>query len=288
MNSFYSLVKISPNSFTQDSIIIGLIVFDGHSFHFQFSDLKKRVAKSLMKTDSKQIELLVKEITANLQKVNNQNKNQEHVFFNINQPISENYFEYLSKYSNGILGFTAPKAIYDSIDAVKFNQLFHLLVDQIEPIQKEKNSEKEVQFYKRVNSKLITRVAKKVHTNIELDSRFAPTLLSAFKIDCIGKNGALIGAKTLPLTKTTATLHKELNTYISVIAHLKTIEAVDHKNNQFFLISDEPTSKTSEEYRIYKQLKDAESIFNLISSDESESIAEKIESQNAQMFLEGY
>jgi|GEM_PF-6427261 len=46
--------------------------------------------------------------------------------------------------------------------------------------------------------------------------------------------------------------------------------------------------KTSEEFRIYKQLKDAESIFNLISSNESESIAEKIESQNAQMFLEGY
>lgn len=74
MNSFYSLVKISPNSYTQDSIIIGLIVFDGMLFHFQFSDLKKRIAKSLMKTDSKQIELLVKEIAANLQKVNTQSQ----------------------------------------------------------------------------------------------------------------------------------------------------------------------------------------------------------------------
>lgn len=285
MNSFYSLVKISPNSFTQDSIIIGLIVFDGNSFHFQFSDLKKRIAKSLMKTDSKQIELLVKEIAANLQKVNNQSQKQEHTFFNINQPISEDYFEYLSKYSNGILGFTAPKAIYDRINTVKFNQLFHLLVDQIELIQKEKSSEKEIQFYKTVTTKLINRVANRVHTNIELDSKFAPTLLSAFKIDCIGKNGSLIGAKTLPLTKTTATLHKELNTYISVIAHLKTLKAVKHENNQFFLISDEPSSKTSEEFRIYKQLKDAESIFKLISSDESESVAEKIENQNAQMFL---
>lgn len=286
MNSFYSLIKISPNSFTEDAIVLGMILSDGGHIHFKCSELKKRVIKSLLKEDSKMIDLIIKELGATIQKTNDQKKKAKGDIFDLNHLLSEDYFQYLSKYSNGILSFTQPKAVLDVVNQEKFNQLFRLFVDQAEDVPKAKSKEKEVQFYNRINKKLIQRVEKKVHTNIELDSTFAPTLLSVFKIDCIGKNGSFIGAKTLPLTKSIATLHKDLNTYISVIAHLRNYEGVKEEGNQFYLISDEPKSKKTDEFRIYKHLKESESIFKLISSNESDEVAEQIESKNAKRFLE--
>ncbi len=67
----------------------------------------------------------------------------------------------------------------------------------------------EKEFYYRINSNLIKRVEGKIHTNITLDSHITPAT-SSFVLDCIGKNGTLIGgAKSLSFTQTKETLQKK-------------------------------------------------------------------------------
>ena len=285
MKSFYSLIKVHPNSSTEDSIVLGLIISDSQSVRFKYSSLKKRILNSLMRENTKMLEFILKEIESSITKENENKELGRTALFESSTKLSVDYFEYLSKYSNGVLKFTSPKLIDDTITDDRFSQLFYLLVGDTFEIKNDKKIEKEARFYKRVDKNLINRVKGKVHTNIELDSTFAPTLLSSFKLDCIGKNGSLVGAKTLPLTKTIQTLHKDLNTYISVIAHLRELDGIKHKENQFFLISDEPEVKSSDEYKVYKHLKDSEHLFSLINSQESERVAEIIEKKNAQTFL---
>jgi len=89
----------------------------------------------------------------------------------------------------------------------------------------------------------------------------------------------------LSFTNSKETLHKNINTYVSVIAHLSSKYNKDIKSNSFFLIADEPKYNT-EEHKIWKQIYDADNIVKLINSDESEQVAELIINKQATTFID--
>ena len=285
MKTFYSLIRISPNEMSGDTLTVGLFLSTPNGFVLKFSKNKKNICKSLFNSDSKIIDFLEKELT---EKVKEQNKlivENRNKLFEYNSFFTDQYFKYLSKYSNGLLKFSEPSMIADNIDGKKFEQLFKILVDSSEITHEDRQTKKvERDFFDKVDSKLIVRVKDKVHTNQTIDSKIVPSLFSPFQIDCIGLNGVLIGAKALSFTQSKETLHKSVNTYISVIAQLssKYKKAID--NNSFYLIADEPQKKLPE-HKLWKQLFNEERLLKVISSDESDKIAEIIEQKHASKFL---
>lgn len=284
MKSYYSLVKISPNSMSDDTLTIGIILSNGNGFKVMFSKNKTQISKSLLPTNSTLLDFLVKEIEKKINETNEiLNKNKSQLFENDN-PLSSSLFEYLSKYSNGILKFSKPNYI-SNINESSIMNLFEVFVDSIEVKQINPNIEFDKIFYQKIESKLIDRVKEKVHTKIKFNDKIVPSLFSSFEVDCIGLNGAFVGAKSLPFTQSKDTLHKNVNTYISVIAHLSKTNNKNLSDNNFFLISDQPKDKLSMEYKLWKQLFQSENLFKVISSDESELVAELIEKKNATTFL---
>lgn len=286
MKTFYSLIKIRTNQLSDDNVTIGLVLYNEMDFKISFSRNKISVAKSLLKSNSKIVDTIVKEITSSLEKQNNKSKNYSNSFFNLDNRYNSNYFEYLSKYSNGFLSFTSPKYIDSQNSSDSFDKMFKLFVDDKFGHEKD-NEEKRIieqTFNERIEKNLIQKVKQKVHTNYQFDNNIVPTLFNTFNMDCIGKNGVLIGAKSLSFTNTKDTLHKNVNTYVSVIAHLSTLYNKDIKNNNFFLIADEP-KYNSEEHKIWKQIHDFDSIIKVISSDESEKVAELIIDKQATTFI---
>ena len=139
-------------------------------------------------------------------------------------------------------------------------------------------------FFDKVETRLISRVKDRVHIRQNIDSKIVPSLFNPFQIDCIGLNGVLVGAKALPFTQSKETLHKSVNTYISIIAQLSSKYNKSLDSNNFFLIADQPDKKTPE-YKLWKQLFNDEKLLKVISSDESDQIAELIENNNASTFL---
>lgn len=285
MKSFYSLIKISPNSLSDDKLTVGIILFDGNHYKEKFSVAKTNLAKSLVDINKDLIDFVIKEIKNKIKETNALIKQSKDDLFGYDVIDSE-YFKYLNSYSNGIFKFSKPNYIAGAVNDSSFKKLYHLFVDSKE--KNEKSNEiviLEKEFYKRVNHNLIKRVEGKIHTNIILDSHIIPAT-STFKLDCIGKNGTLIGAKSLSFTQTKETLQKTVNNYISVIAQLSASYSQDLRSNMFYLIADEPTKKSSYESSYWNQLRKNEKIFRVIPSSESGEVADTVERNNAQMFLE--
>jgi len=287
MKSFYSLIKISPNEMSGESLTIGLILSTEGKLRLKFSKTKKNLAKSILPAAGSIIDFLENEIQHKVdeqQKILTQNKN---FLFELPTLFSADYFSYLSKYSNGLLKFSEPAIIADIIDDEKFEQLFRLFVyDDQNNSEKTllKNKSIEKAFYQKVETNLIARVKDKVHTNQSLDNQIVPTLFKPFQIDCLGLNGVLIGAKSLPFTQSKETLHKNINTYISVIAHLSSAHNKSLAENKFYLIADQP-KKHSPAYELWKQLFNNEKLIKLISADESGQVADLIEEKKAVKFI---
>jgi len=284
MKSFYSLVKIAPNSLSDDNLTIGIILSDYNGLRLKFSKTKKQISKSLVSVDNSVIDFLELEIDKKIKETNRLIKESKSELFDFNNIISSSYFDYLSKYSNGILKFSKPNFIEGKISENDFIQLYKLFVDSEDV--KVQNPYKAINkiFFDKINTNLIEKVKEQVHTNIKFDSKLIPAI-NTFEMDCIGLNGAFVGAKSIPFTQPKEFLIKTVNTYISVIAQLSISYNKNLSDNKFFLIADEPSKKNSSEFKYWSQLFKNENLVKLISSDDSVIVAEIIESRKAHKFL---
>lgn len=287
MKSFYTLIKVRTNQLSGDSLTIGVIVFNEFKFKVQFSKQKISTAKSLVDIDSKFFDLIIKEIKQNLESTNKDFDSYKNGLLNVDYKFNDLYFDYVSRYSNGIIEFTTPKFIALKNTENEFSKIFSMFVDK-SIFTEDLNSEKKIieeNFHKRIKTNLIDRVEEKVHTNIKLDNDIIPTLINTFELDCVGKNGVLIGAKSISFNQSKDTIHKNLNTYISIIAHLSKKYHKGLDVNQFFLIADEPKVNT-DEYRLWNSIRKEDDIIKVKTSEESTSIAELILSKKASTFIE--
>lgn len=287
MKSFYTLIKVRTNQLSGDSLTIGVVVFNEFKFKVQFSKQKISTARSLVDIDSKFFDLIIKEIKQNLESINKDFDSYKNGLLNVDYKFNDLYFDYVSRYSNGIIEFTTPKFIALKNTENEFSKIFSMFVDK-SIFTEDLNSEKKIieeNFHKRIKTNLIDRVEEKVHTNIKLDNDIIPTLINTFELDCVGKNGVLIGAKSISFNQSKDTIHKNLNTYISIIAHLSKKYHKGLDVNQFFLIADEPKVNT-DEYRLWNSIRKEDDIIKVKTSEESTSIAELILSKKASTFIE--
>ena len=285
MKTFYSLIKIAPNALSGDSLTIGLLLRSTKGFRYSFSRNKKNIAKSLLADNSGTIDFIEKQIIVKLEEINSQLSGSNALLFNIPDVLNSEYFQYLHKYSNGILQFSSPSMIADDIDDDKFHKLYTMFVDSQERSEIKSFSVDDNLFQSRIYEKLIVRVEEKVHTKQKFDNNLIPSLISAFEMDCVGMNGSLIGAKSLPLTLSKPTLNNYTSSYINVIVHLSVRYHKDILKNKFYVISDEPAMISSPEHIIWERLLN-EKLFSVVSSEEVNKVAELIEETNASKFLE--
>lgn len=285
MKSFYSLIKISPNEMSGDNLTIGIIMSTSTGIKLRFSKVRKHIAKGFISVDGSVIDTIEREFQNTVNELNNSDLIRNNGLFDLPNLLDTKYFSYLSNYSNGLLKFSAPNFIADDIDENKFNKLYSMLVDNTPEVLSDKSSKNlEKIFYKTIDDKLINRVKDKVHTNQNIDNKTVPTLFNPFQMDCIGMNGVLVGAKSLPFSQTKDTLHKTINTYISVMVHLSSEYKIPLNDNKFFLIADQP-DKNTEGYKLWNQINKSENFLTIVSSNESDMVAELIESKNATTFL---
>lgn len=124
MNTFYSIIKIAPNSASVDAIAIGLIAYNGSVFKVKISNWKIGIAKRLLNNEKQIIDLIKKQI---FEKINEINQNSTKI---PNQIFNSSYFAYLANYSNGMLQFTPPNPIdKEKLNEEDFENLYQLMID---------------------------------------------------------------------------------------------------------------------------------------------------------------
>ena len=229
MKKFYSLIKIVPNPARLDMVVIGLIAYDGVAFRVKISNRKIGIAKRLMSSEKQNIDFIENTIIEKIDELNHGNT--KNVFFD------ENYFNYLEKYSNGIMQFSAANIIEKDIFGIfDFEKLFALFVDN--SIENDYTIKENIKEFVEIN--LIEKVKEKVNTNFIVDSNFNSLFNFKFSIDCIGLNGSFVAAKLIDFSQTLETINKQLQRYKLVSSEI--VEQYDRKAapNNFYIIANEP------------------------------------------------
>ncbi len=284
METFYTIIKIAPNSLAGDSLSIGLLLRDGNRFWLHFSAEKKSLAKQLLDGKGDIVDFVVKQIEQKVNEVNERLNNPQNELFQLDNLLTSDRFNHLSVYCNGILRFTEPSYLNDIINEEKFVKLFKLLVDRTYLKEKPEVDPKETKFRSIIETKLIKRVHNKVHTNLELTPERLPGLFFNFNIDCLGLNGAFIGAKSIPFYKKNEVIDKELSHYFSLIFTLNLMYPDRKAGDKFYIIGDEPSDVNSKEHRTWENIKNNRAV-SLLYAEQADVVAEEIEEKNATQFL---
>jgi hypothetical protein len=282
MNSFYTIVKIARGQTSYDSVAIGLIAYLDNRYEILFSDRKIKIARNLVGDDSDLTDFFETQLVNWIKSLNTSiDKSPSLIFPEKN--IGEDYFDYLSRYSNNLIQFSRPFSLGNSIDITGFKKLFSLLIDNESKTHLEKPVNYE-EFTERIRTKLIEEVKEKVHVYAKLTEKEIPSLYFSFEMDCIGINGVITAAKSIDFNQGESTIDRNLSHYFAVSSLITRNFGKAKKENNFFLIADEPSSINSKEHKIWEKLKKQQE-FVLVNSEESGRVTTKIIETNAHKFL---
>lgn len=285
MKSYYSIIKVVSNVLSNDSIGIGLILSNDKEFIIQFSSSKIKIARSLFGKNKKMLDHFIKQIEYKIEEVNQYYQLESGDLFKTPNTINTKYFNYLHRYSNNTIQFSEPKYIKEDVSQKAYQKLFELLIDKF-PIENKEIIIDERWKVSQVNirSKLIDRVKDKVHTEFKFSSQLLPNLYFNFSMDCIGKNGVFTGAKSINFNQSETTIQKELSNYFAFTDILTAQFGKYKADNQFYLISDEPSAISSKEHQLWEKVRNLMA-FTSLHSEEAASVAQKIEEVKATTFI---
>lgn len=280
MKFYYTILKISPNTSSGDSVSIGLLAFNKKEAIVSFSESRRILAKKLVSPDL--VDFFCKQIIAKVKELNKAKKSGHDSLFNDDFVFEPSYIDYLSNYSNGLLQLSKATVFLKGLSTDNFNLLFETLIDKLEerPASRKKTGE----IARIVQEKLINRVKDKVHTNIKLDGSLVPNLYFTYDMDCIGKNGVLVGAKTIDFTNKRQAIDYTISHYNSLIAFLSVEHKKEITKNSFYLIAEEPSTQNTAEYEIWDSIQQ-NPLFKIINPEQSDVVAKRIEDSKATKFF---
>lgn len=229
MKTFYSILSAVINPVSGEKISLGLLLSDGNSSIFDFSDNRFSLIGSLIDKDNKKfvrqylksIENVINKIDVNQDQLTIQQSEGKNLI------INEPYINYLSTYSKNVISFSQPVSIDVKVEKTVFEALFKKFID--EETETQTTTKNNIQI---VKTDFFPRVQN--HFSIEKVFTFenSPKVLLPITIDLFGKNETYVFGQFLDLEKS---IYHIKNDYFDY-HQLSEIYAKSYK----FLISNEP------------------------------------------------
>ncbi len=134
METYYSIIKISPNTMANDSLSIGLLLCDGQKYWLEFSNEKINVTKNLIGENAVAVDFVVRQLNSFIEQANKNLSSPESEIGKLDRELdiflNSAYLNDLNKSSNGLLRFSKVAFLDDVINEEKFNKLFELLINK--------------------------------------------------------------------------------------------------------------------------------------------------------------
>jgi hypothetical protein len=243
-------------------------LFDKNEVIFNYSSNKLNVSKELLTDNSyKILKDIVKiiedkfEDTFGLYSARKgfkifKSKNFDNIF-------TSEYIDYLSRYSNNIIGFSAPRSINLEVNADVFDNLFCKFVDVTQAEKVDKTRIKPIEFIKEKHREIV----RYYNVGNEVSHNYIPNLITPVKIDFSGQNDIDVYAQTLDME----TPYNHISSHVNAFGQLKTAYADIGKPMQDFILCQEPPKHLKKQHDIWAQLRST-SKFNVVDISESQRI----------------
>ena len=282
--SFYSILKFIPNKATNDSIALGIILFKNNKFYSYFSAERIKLSNRLIGEIS--VKKIVSQFQNKIEKLNSEYEIDNKSLLPQEQNIFA-YFNYLNAYSNGLISFEEPKLISEKFQLDDFTKMCHYFFPNdsfeqnklIVPVENSAND-----FNRKIQKNLIRKVSDIVNTDYKFTPKNLPSIYFDYELDCIGKNGSLIGAKSLLFDQSESTIDKKISHYFQLISSLISTYHTNFQDNSFYLITEEPKDISSKNHKIWESVK-INQVIKVIEPEEAEKVVDEINERNAKAFL---
>lgn len=285
MKSHISTLFVRPNPVWEEKISIGLFGISGDHIRFVWSEKKLPVVKKWLPEEvytslRKTIKNIHKEIQR-LEKV----KTNPGLFRDDVPDLS--YFSYLSRYNNGLLGFTEPTPVADPdmiTDDRKFRELFRLYIHEVKDEEGDKGS-----FRRMVNRRLKSeKISSRADTHYKLDNKIVSTIYRPHLIDLISVNGTILAGKTVDFSSTPETIESGLYEFRVLVEGLSRFIKESGKfreEGKFLALYSKPAGKKQESI-LRNALNDSSKPFELEKWERIDEIEEMLEKENYRKFSE--
>lgn len=270
MKAYYSIVSISSRSHLDERFNIGLLCVDNGQAFFHHSKTKVNIigklfsksAKELVLSTLNSIDKSVFEFNAN-----NDKKNQFLEASKELNKLSPDYLNYLNRYNNNLIQFSAPTKIDLNITKDIFQKLFRKYIFEQEVFQvTEKN---EISQFKIEYPNFLKSASKYVNTDYRVTKDLIPSLITPKKVDMIGKNGSFNLAHSIDFSTTLQTLNHRLDSYMYLAL---SSELAEDKHAKCFIIGEEP-EKSSKNHEVWQSVRKLKAI-DYVAFDERALIIE--------------
>lgn len=261
MKTFYSIIfcTIRPN--LDERVSIGLFMANDRECFFNYSNEKLNIIKDLISVEAYSL------LKVNLKSIQKLSVScEEGSLFPRKEAsfLAENYFNYLSVYSNNLLTYSTPVHLQQDLNREVFDKLFEKFVFRLDPVPLEKTNKIDV-----VRKRLSKSIANYVNFDVELTEREIPGLIIPSKISFIGKNQVEVTGEMNDFSKSIHTLKQQIGSHLYLVDRI--IET--RRGAKFFFIGDEPSKSLVENHKIWKSIKDFKTL-SLVPTNEIEQVEE--------------
>jgi hypothetical protein len=271
MKTFFSLVTVNTNSFSNESIVVGMLAI-AKKIHFAYSTKKLswvhkiengHLLATLCENNLKKLDFLV----------SNENKKISQLKL-VDELFSHNYFTYLSKYSAGAFKLSKPFEIVGDFDEKDFAIYFNKFVgDTIE-----KKIVVKSEFSQKIHKTLtIQGLKEKADINFEFKPQSFDSILKEAKVSLITKNGSIQAFQAIDFSKSESSIVNKLYETQMIYESLKHFaKEKKEKLNKINIAFDKPEQNSAINKLFEKAVKEKKDCFSFIESDEFHSISSKI------------
>jgi hypothetical protein len=278
--SYYSIIRVINNPFSEESLAIGLVVVSGNQTFIKFSQQKIAFAQKLNTKISSLLAFSLKQLN---RQISADMTPENGIFVSLDKMFDFDYLERLCIYSNGILSFSKPTHISLKFSKEIFNNLFSKFIDiEIEEYIKPKES----LLIQNVKEKFYRPLKDRIDINYTIKKGQLPSLFFDYHLDGIGLNGSMYSAKAVDInTKSIPQIKSDISEYESVIERLNNF--ANNKglsDNKYYLIVDPYSGKSISYVDLYNILKQPMPLLKLISSSELDDVVNLIIDNNARKF----
>lgn len=290
MESYFSILRFVNNSISNEAIAIGLVFISSDRIYHRFSKSKIDLAKKLNPEASRLIDFTLKQLDIFLTRETKDAKDPQTSLFNFPKRLNAEFLMRLSDYNNGLLQFSPPSFIKESITQSSFSVYFAKFIGYTNEIPSHK-IEKSV-FQAVIEQNFCNPLKDRIDVNYIIKRKTLPSLFFDFKFDGIGVNGSIYAAKSIDLNgnKPLNQIKTEISEFESIIERLNRFakgKGIANNDPHYYLFVDPYSGKAPSYMDLYTLLKEETMpFFSLKSSKELGKLVTEVISNNVRKFSE--
>jgi hypothetical protein len=277
MKTIYSILYVTLNTTLNERVSVGMLMSNGFEHNFKFSSEKLTAFKGILSNERFNI------VKNYLKSVEKEICFKPHQLFTEkelkNDWINEGYISYLSKYSNNIIQFSAPKTIDVDLNADNFKKVLEKYIFRY---TEEVNEIIEFNVYSKVKENLFPKIEHKVNLEMTLTSNDFENLFAPIEIDFIGMNEIPLAGQTIDFEKKHYNLENDITRFVSLT---KAIELEGNSKGKYYILGREPQKNSDKNHQLWEHIRDSD-FLDFVDIDEVGIVEEYIEEHNVKPFFD--